>query len=59
MRYSPLNIHEELLILRHPTYNKKVFNKMYKYYESIQLVKPHQKKCVDLTSLGGGNEKEK
>jgi len=26
---------------------------MYKYYESIQLVKPHQKKCVDLTYLDG------
>ena len=32
---------------------------MYKYYESIQLVKPHQKKCVDLTSLEGNVEEGK
>ena len=51
MRYSPLNIHEELLILRYPGYGKKVFNKIYKNYESIQIVKPHQKKCIDLTTL--------
>ena len=51
MRYSPLNIHEELLILRYPGYGKKVFNKIYKNYENIQIVKPHQKKCVDLTTF--------
>lgn len=29
MRYSPLNLHEEILNLRLPGYNKKIFNRIY------------------------------
>lgn len=50
MRYSPLNLHEEILNLRCKTYCKKIFNKIYKIYESINIVKPQQKKCVDLST---------
>lgn len=32
MRCSPLNLHEGLLALRCPHYNKKVFNKIYRVY---------------------------
>ena len=48
MRYSPLNIHEELLSFRIANYNRKMFNKIYSYYEEMQLVKPFQKKTVNL-----------
>jgi len=44
MRYCPLNIHEEILNLRLPNYNKKIFNKIYTYFEEMQLLKPFQKK---------------
>ena len=32
MRYSPLNLHEELLNLCCKAYGKKTFNKIYKIY---------------------------
>jgi Cft2 family RNA processing exonuclease len=32
MRYSPLNLHEEILNLRIPNYNKKIFNRIYSEY---------------------------
>lgn len=48
MRYSPLNVHEELLNVRSRIYNKKIFNKIYKIYESINIIKPLQKKCINL-----------
>lgn len=32
MRYSPLNLHEELLNLKTRNYNKKTFNRIYKIY---------------------------
>jgi Cft2 family RNA processing exonuclease len=44
MRYSPLNLHEEILNLRLPAYNKKIFNRIYSEYEEMNLVKPYQKK---------------
>jgi hypothetical protein len=44
MRYSPLNLHEEILNLRIPGYNKKIFNRIYSEYEEMNLVKPYQKK---------------
>lgn len=44
MRYSPLNIHEEMLNLRLPGYNEKVFNRIYSHFEEMNLVKPYQKK---------------
>lgn len=50
MRYSPLNFHEEVLNFRNPNYNKKVFNKIYSFYESIQIIKPYQKKAVIIES---------
>ena len=48
MRYSPLNLHEQLLLLRMPSYNKKTFNRIYSEYEDLNLVKPFQKKELDL-----------
>lgn len=48
MRYSPLNLHEEILNLRLPNYNPKVFNRIYSEYEEINLVKPYQKKEIVL-----------
>lgn len=50
MRYSPLNFHEEVLNFRNPNYDKKVFNKIYSFYESIQIIKPYQKKAVIIES---------
>lgn len=43
MRYSPLNLHEEILNLRIPTYTHKIFNRIYYEYEEMILVKPYQK----------------
>lgn len=48
MRYSPLNVHEELLNIRSRNYSKKTFNRIYKIYESINIIKPLQKKCINL-----------
>jgi len=48
MRYSPLNLHEEILNLRLPNYDKKVFNKIYSFFESIQVIKPYQKKAISI-----------
>lgn len=48
MRYSPLNLHEEIVILRMHQYNKKIFNRMYRLYESINIVKTQQKKAVNV-----------
>ena len=48
MRYSPLNIHDHLLSLRHPAYTPKIFNDVYSFYEGIQLVKPYQRKVVEV-----------
>lgn len=50
MRYSPLNVHENLLAIRSKLYTKKNFNKIYKIYESINIIKPQQKKCLDLSA---------
>ena len=50
MRFSPLNLHEEIVILRLNQYNKKVFNRIYRLYESINVVKTQQKKSVNLGS---------
>jgi Cft2 family RNA processing exonuclease len=54
MRYSPLNLHEELLNLRLDRYNKKIFNKIYSEYEEMNLVKPFQKKELQLNSAEEG-----
>jgi len=54
MRYSPLNLHEELLNLRLDRYNKKIFNKIYSEYEEMNLVKPFQKKELQLNSVEEG-----
>jgi Cft2 family RNA processing exonuclease len=43
VREAPLNLHESLLSLRCKAYNKKVFSKLYKIYESINIIKPQQK----------------
>ncbi len=48
MRYAPLNLHEEILNLRSPSYDKKVFNKIYSNFESIQVIKPYQKKAISI-----------
>ena len=48
MRSSPLNLHDSLLSLRLPHYNKKVFNRIYKIYEKINIIKPQQKKRIEL-----------
>ena len=37
-----------VLTLRCPTYNKKVFNRVYKIYEMINIIKPQQKKSVEV-----------
>jgi Cft2 family RNA processing exonuclease len=50
MRYCPLNIHEEILNLRLPGYNKKIFNRIYSYFEEMHLLKPFQKKEITLVS---------
>lgn len=50
MRYSPLNLHEEILNLRLPNYNKKIFNRIYSEYEEMNMIKPYQKKELLLTS---------
>jgi hypothetical protein len=52
MRYAPLSIHEELLSLRIPSYNRKIFNRIYSFFEEMQLVKPHQKKEMELGEEG-------
>ena len=43
MRFSPLNLHEEMVILRINNYNRKSFNRIYRLYESINIVKTQQK----------------
>lgn len=48
MRYAPLNLHEEILNVRCQNYDKKVFNKIYSFYESINIIKPYQKKAISI-----------
>ena len=54
MRCSPLNLHEGLLALNCPNYNKKVFNRIYKIYESINIIKTQQKKSVEIADDNKG-----
>ena len=58
MRYSPLNIHEELLSLRMGNYNRKIFNRIYSHFEEMQLIKPHQKKTLELVRVKKDMENE-
>lgn len=55
MRCSPLNLHERLLCLHFPNYNKKVFNRIYKIYESINIIKTQQKKSVEVEQGSSGS----
>ncbi len=48
MRYAPLNLHEEILNVRSANYDKKVFNRIYSIFESINIIKPYQKKAISI-----------
>jgi hypothetical protein len=48
VRYAAFNLHESLLPLRCKNYSRKIYTKLYKNYEAINIIKPQQKKSFNV-----------